>query len=346
MVSIEQLIQKKAFELGYEKCGFIPLHKLDGYSQKLEERIGKVKGSEMFYKAQRRLADPLKDYPWAKSVAVLTVPYSKYKVPEALETHIGKSYLFDIRVNEDTDEYKNRQALESYMKELGLQVATNQKFGVVGLRWAALQAGLGIVRRNNFFYTETGSYVHLEAWIIDSELELIEKVNLRGCPEGCDRCIKACPTASLSEAYTMNPLKCISFLTTFGGRNLPKEPLAGKFGNCIYGCDICQDVCPMNHNKWIGEEAFPGLKELAAFLTPEEILKMTEEFYVKNIQPKFFYLSPQEIWKWKVNALNYMDNKFTERYKPLIIEACGSDDIKVREMAETICKRRQWKLEI
>ena len=137
MVSIEQLIQKKAFELGYEKCGFIPLHKLDGYSQKLEERIGKVKGSEMFYKAQRRLADPLKDYPWAKSVAVLTVPYSKYKVPEALETHIGKSYLFDIRVNEDTDEYKNRQALESYMKELGLQVATNQKFGVVGLRWAA-----------------------------------------------------------------------------------------------------------------------------------------------------------------------------------------------------------------
>lgn len=341
MDSIEQLIQKKAYELGYEKCGIVPLGKLGEYQEKLEERTKKVVESAGFYQAQKRLAEPLKDFPWAKSVVVLTVPYNIYEVPGEVASHIGKSYLFDIRVDENTKEYKNRWIFDAYMKELGLQVATNQKFGVVGMRWAALQAGLGIIRRNNFFYTESGSYVHLEAWLTDAEMELTEQTNLRECPKGCDRCVKSCPTASLSEAYTMNPVKCISFLTTFGGRDLPNQPLAKEFGDCIYGCDICQDVCPMNHKKWIGNELFPGLTELAPYLTAEEILYMTEDFYLEKVQPKFFYLSPQDLWKWKVNALNYMDNQFKEEFKPFILEALKSSHEKVREMAESICISRQ-----
>ncbi|HAK73642.1 MAG TPA: Fe-S oxidoreductase, partial [Sporomusaceae bacterium] len=77
-----------------------------------------------------------------------------------------------------------------------------------------------------------------------------------------------------STPYTMLPNTCVSFMTTFGGRNLPQESLRKTFGNCIYGCDICQDVCPMNKGKWQEEENFPGLAELSPALTPENILQM------------------------------------------------------------------------
>lgn len=338
MHTIEQTIQAKAYELGYEKCGIIPVNKLSGYKEKLEERIEKVPGSAQFYQAQQRLANPLEEYPWAKSVVVMTVPYGKYKIPEAVKGHIAKAYLFDVRIDKNTKEYENNRAMEQYMEELGLKVVTNQKFGVVGMRWAALQAGLGIMRRNNFLYTESGSWVHLEAWVTDREMELIETNSVPQCPKGCNQCMASCPTKSLSEPYTMSPTACISFLTTFGGRNLPQQPLSKSFGNCIYGCDICQDVCPMNKGKWKETEEFKGLSELSSSLTPENILNMDEDFYREKVQPKFFYLSPEELWKWKIDVLCYMRNNYKDSYKSLIIDGCNNENEKIREMANFICK--------
>lgn len=337
METIEQMIQKKAYELGYEKCGIIPINLMEGYAEKFEERMQKVPESRPFYQGQQRLVNPLEVYPWAKSVVVLAVSYGKYKVPEEVKGHIAKAYLFDVRVDTNTKEYQNNRALEKYMQELGLKVETNQKFGVVGMRWAAMQAGIGIIRRNNFLYTESGSWVHLEAWVTDREMELKETNNVPQCPKGCNRCMASCPTKSLSDPYTMLPNACVSFLTTFGGRNLHEEPLSKTFGDCIYGCDICQDACPMNRGKLKGEEEFPGLAELAPELTPENILNMEEDFYREKVQPKFFYLSPEELWKWKVDVLNYMRNNYIESYKPLIINACNNENEKICEMANSIC---------
>ncbi|SHK12312.1 epoxyqueuosine reductase [Anaerocolumna jejuensis DSM 15929] len=345
MEQIEKLIQRKALELGYEKCGIIPVHLLEGYKEKLNERVQKVAESEAFYKGKQHLAHFEKEFPWAKSVVVLTVPQTQYKVPEAVGGHIAKSYLFDSRVDEQTKEHQHSLSLEAYMKELGLRVSTERKYGIVGLRWAAMQAGLGIIRRNNFFYSESGSWVRLEAFLTDRDMELIEKPRFTPCPKNCDRCIKACPTSSLCDAYTMNPLRCVSFLTTFSGRDLPQEPLAADFGEWIYGCDICQEVCPMNHGKWTGSEEFPGLTELAPSLTVETIMKMDEEFYRQKVQPKFFYLTPDELWKWQVNALNYMNNNYQEHFEQIILEACGSSFEKVREMAVAICKSHEIHVE-
>ncbi|PJI08160.1 MULTISPECIES: epoxyqueuosine reductase [Clostridium] len=338
MSTIAQMIQKKAYELGYEKCGIIPIDLMDGYAEKFNERMNKVPKSKMFYQSQQHLANPKKIYPWAKSVVVVTAAYGKYKIPEELKGHIAKTYLFDTRVDKNTKEYQNNCALEKYMVELGLKVKTDQKFGVVGMRWAAMQAGIGIIRRNNFLYTESGSWVQLEAWVTDREMELKETNNVMQCPKSCNLCMKSCPTKSLSAPYTMSPIECVSFLTTFAFGNLPPESLSKSFGNCIYGCDICQDVCPMNKGKWKGEMEFPGLKELASSLTPENILKMEENFYREKVQPKFFYLSPENLWKWKVDALCYMRNNYKENYKSLIIDACNNENNKVSEMASLICK--------
>lgn len=339
MDKIEGIIQKKAYELGYEKCGIIPIDLMDEYAIKFNERIEKIPKSKMFYQSQQRLVNPKEIYPWAKSVVVLTVPYGKYKVPKILDGLIAKAYLFDTRIDKNTKEYQNSRELEKYMQELGLKVATDRKFGVVGMRWAAMQAGIGIIRRNNFLYTEAGSWVHLEAWLTDREMELRETNNVVQCPKSCNRCIASCPTKSLSAPYTMSPTECISFLTTFGGgRNLPQQPLSKTFGNCIYGCEICQDACPMNKGKWKGDEDFPGLEGLSSSLTPENILNMEENFYRERIQPKFFYLSQEDLWKWKVDALCYMRNNYKESYKPLIINSCNHENIKIREMACSICE--------
>jgi epoxyqueuosine reductase len=329
-------IQQKAYELGYEKCGIIPLSYMHEFEAKLEERIQKVSSSAGFYERQKRLIDPRKDFPWAKSIVIVAESFGHYNIPRHLQGRIGRHYLFDTRVDENTESFQAGLLFDAYLKSYGLQSVTERKFGLVGLRWAAMQAGLGIIRRNNFFYTQSGSWTTLYAWLIDEELTLVEKDSLPQCPPKCNRCIDACPTHSLSAPYTMNPLQCISFLTTFGGRDLANEPLSKNFGQCIYGCDICQDVCPMNPKKLSSEKEFTALKELEYFLSPEKIMEMDETFYRKNVQPKFFYLSPDELWKWKVNVLCFMQNNYQESYKPYIFKAYKSDNKKIQEMARSV----------
>lgn len=339
MEKLEQLIRSKACSLGYEECGMIPIGAMEGYDEKLDERVRKVPESEGFYGGQRRLTKLREQYPWAKSVIVAAMPYKKYRVPEKLSGKIAKTYLFDVRVDGGSAEYRNSTEFEEYLGQLGLRLLSERKFGVVGLRWAAMKAGLGMIRRNNFFYTEkSGSYVSLEAWITDRELELVGKPKLPECPKGCSRCVNSCPSRALKEPYTLSPGKCVSFLTTFGGRDLPKEPLAKTFGEWVYGCDACQDACPMNRGKLSGIEDFPGLAELAPRLTPEAVLGMEDDFYRENIQPRFFYLKPDELWKWKVNALNFMRNNYKESYKPYILAAREDENAKIRGMAGEICR--------
>lgn len=338
MNSTEKMIQNKAYELGYEKCGIIPVQAMEGYGEKVEERIQKAPASEQFYRKKHGwLADLKEEYPWAKSIIVVVSRYGKYRIPESVKNHIGKHYLTDTRIDVNTKEYQSKLDMDQYLQELGIRIDSDSKFGLVGLRWAAMQAGLGIVRRNNFFYTESGSWVYLGAWLTDREMNLRETTNLPPCPKNCNRCIAACPTHSLSEPYTMLPNSCVSFLTTFGGRDLVQDPLSRNFKSFIYGCDICQDVCPMNRGKWQEYEEFPGLSELAPSLTLENILNMDESFYKEKIQPKFFYLTPEDSWKWKVNVLCFMRNNYQEKYKPAILTACKNENSKVRKMAQSVC---------
>ncbi|MFM9327524.1 epoxyqueuosine reductase [Paenibacillus mesotrionivorans] len=337
----EQLIRQRAEELGYEGCGIIPIGAMDGYRDKFLERMEKLPESVPFYRNQQRLTEPLVHFPWARSVVVLAMPYGKYRIPEQVKGRIAKTYLTDVRADANTTEYQSSLLMEEYLQELGLRTAGNRKFGVVGLRWAALEAGLGIIRRNNFLYTKSGSWVHLEAWLTDGEMELRQQEVLPPCPKNCTKCQSACPTRSLSAPYVMQPAACISYMTTFGGRELWQEPLRHSFGSCIYGCDLCQDACPMNRNQWKETLDFPGLPEVAELLEPERILELTEDTYREKIQPKFFYLSPEELWKWKINVLNYMRNNYRDGYRNPILQACGSSHDGIRRMAQAVREELQ-----
>lgn len=334
MNSLALQIKNAALEMGYEKCGIIKMSDINSYKERLEERIERIPEAKGFYQSQYRFIQAQETYPWAKSIVVCVRRYGKYNIPEHLKGVIAKYYLVDSRKDENSKDFQDSLKFEKYMQELGIRAETERKFGLTALRFAAMKAGLGMVRRNNFFYTENGSWVYLEAWLIDKELEAIETPNVRPCSEKCNLCIKACPSASLSEPYTMNPIACVSCITTFTGRDMPNEKYREEIGDWVYGCDACQDACPMNIKRWSEEEEFPNLEELGQQISLEKIIKMDYEFLENVMQPKFWYIPKEDVWKWKVDAINAMVNNYKEKYKKSIYEACKDSHEKVREMAE------------
>ncbi|MEQ8156496.1 MAG: 4Fe-4S double cluster binding domain-containing protein [Clostridiaceae bacterium] len=334
MTLLEEQIRNEAIKMGYEKCGIIKISQLNGFEDKLNERIVRIPETKGFYKGLYRFAHLQDTHPWAKSIVICVRRYGKYHIPEHLKGMIAKYYLVDGRKDENSKDFQDSLNFEKYLHDLGLRAENERKFGLTPLRFAAMKAGLGIVRKNNFFYTENGSWVYLEAWLIDKEIESIEVPKVKKCAEGCALCIKACPSTSLSDAYTMNPLACVSCITTFMGRDMPNEKYREEIGNWVYGCDACQDACPMNKNRWKETEEFPNLQELSEHISLEKILKMEYSFLEQVMQPKFWYIDKADVWKWKVNAINAMVNDFRFEYREPILYACNDSNLKVREMAE------------
>jgi len=334
-------IVHSAIKLGFDKCGIIPIAKMLGYEKRLEERIQHFPETEEKYKGFRAFAHLEQNYPWAEAVVICSYWYGKYRIPSELQGCIAKYYLTDGRRNTASAGYQTSIAFEKYLIDCGLQTATDREFGITALRWAAMQAGIGIVRKNNFFYTEKGSYQHLEAFLIDKPLEYIMEHNIRPCAQTCDFCIKACPTKSLEAPYTMCRNTCVSCLTTFDGWDLTKEPLQGKFGSWMYGCDACQDACPYNKKAWTENEEFPGLEELCKYLTYTEIVHADYGWLETVLQPKLWYIPKGKEWRYKTNALNAMLNNYSSEYLQVIKDACQDEYEEVRDMSKWVLAKIQ-----
>lgn len=333
-MELEGLIREKARELGIHRCGVIKPEALLDYADRLQERMDLVPKSEAFYKGFLRFADIRRQFPWAKSVIVAALHYGRYRIPAPIKPYYGKYYLMDMRLNPQSPETLAIQTFEEYLRALGLRIAGEILFGVTALRWAAYKAGLGIIRRNNFFYTDKGSWVTLAAWVTDQTMELISSPGLRECPPNCDQCIQACPTKSLFQPYAMNPGTCVSRLTT------AQEPLAydrrrdQSLGTWLYGCDACQDACPMNKDMWEETDDFPGLNALGEHLLPERVLAMEYGEIKERLLPKFFYIREESLWRWKLNAIHVMVNEYQEAYAPYLVNALRDEYPPVREKAQ------------
>jgi epoxyqueuosine reductase len=318
----------------------ISVDAVKGYTDIVDKRIDSFPDSKLMYFRFYPLANVQRKFPWARSVVVFVYDYGKFKIPEKVRGHIGSAYLFDSRRDKASEANRIANELAEFIEGLGIQVGREEDHGVTALRYAAVKAGLGVIRRNNFFYTEDGSWNIINTFAIDAELELIEEPKLKNCPDNCNRCSGACPTGSLAGPYSMNPLRCISFLTSIGGGMLDVtgNPLKDRFGDWVYGCDVCQDVCPFNRNRFTETDDFPGLKEMADRLSMEGILDMDEDYYMSTIQPKFWYLESYHLCVWKVNVLNAMKNNYKESYGPLIRKCLDDPNERVRRMAKLVCE--------
>ena len=342
MDDVARKIRDKAHELGYEKCGIIKISEVSEYSARLKERCSRIFLGGFQYARFRWFAEPQKRFPWAKSIIALITSYAGYNVPEGFDGVYGKAYMFDTRLDENCREAEMRREFASFLDAEGLKAENEPKFGITALRWAAYKAGLGIIRHNNFFYTENGSWCTIEAWLVDREMELITQTRLEGCLENCQKCVKACPTGSLSQPYTMSLMKCASFITTMSAdmrMGAPSMKTAAKLGSCLYGCDMCQTACPFNKGKFTGGSEFPGLKELSVFMGPEKIMSMDYKEIERAFADKYWYISLENLWKWKINALVFMNNNYTQRYEEPIKSGIYDQDRRVRAFAKRISTR-------
>jgi len=334
---IEQDIVTRAKELGLAGCGIIRAEAMQGFIPRLEERIERIPGGDKMWGWMRMIADVRAERPWVNSVVVAVNRYGHYRIPPQLRGLYATGYLTDLRFNPQSPDNQRIETLGKYLDELGLRVASDVHPGLVAMRWAAEEAGLGIMRQNNFFYTlNDGSYVRISAWLVDREMELIAPDNSPECPEDCGRCSKACPTDSLCAPYTMNMSTCVSRLTTNNAPDLYTDKTNEQIGCWIYGCDECQDACPFNKGKQSDEEDFPGLEELSKSMLPEDILRMDYSEIQDKLSTKFFYIKEDSLWRWKVDALNSLANSDKEKAAAFAQTALGDSSEYVREKAKRV----------
>ena len=292
-------IHQAALNYGYDGCGIVALEELNEYKVRLKERMEKIPASKLVYGFADQFTHLQNYYPWAKSVIVCTFWLGKYKYPQSLQGRYGKAYMLSPDTVPDSPVHQKKLQFEDWLKKEDIQFAGGEEGAprrLFPLRQAAVAAGLGIFRRNNFFYGEKGSYYMLEGYLIDKECEYKQQVTLRPCSETCGLCQKACPTHSLCAAYTMDPTQCVSFLTTFGGGRVPASLTETDLDTWICGCDACQDACPYNrrHN-WQDGEDFYQLAELEDILQPQAILQASDEELREKVIPKTeFHLRPDQ----------------------------------------------------
>ena len=292
---IDEILSSKIYQMalhcGYDNCGILPLSQINmkEYQQHLAERIRQFPQSAAIYHKMESFSQLTTQYPWAKSAIVCITWLGKYRYPKSLQRKYAKAYMLSSHTVPHSKEHQQKLFFEQWLTEQGIQfdgVSRSAPGYLFPLRHVAVLTGLGIFRKNNFFYGENGSYYELEGYLIDKECRYQHTCTIQPCADNCSLCYKACKTHSLSAPYTMEPTLCISFLTTFGQGKIPSSIQEEQLATWICGCDDCQDACPYNKHDWSQGESFYGLDEIEPLLKPENILKATDSILCEKVIPK------------------------------------------------------------
>ena len=278
-----QLIKTEAKRLGFLSCGISKAEFLEEEAPRLENWLNKNMHGEMGYMENHfdKRLDPTKLVEGSKSVISLLLNY----FPEESQ----KENTFKISKYAYGQDYHH--VIKSKLKEL--QNFISEEIGEVGGRafvdsapvldkaWAA-KSGLGwIGKHSNLLTQQVGSFYFIAELIVDLELEYDHRVTDH-CGT-CTACIDACPTEAIVEPYVVDGSKCISYLTIELKNEMPTD-FKGKMDDWMFGCDVCQDVCPWNRfSKSHREPLFDPNPQLLS-MTKKEWEEITEDVFKKVFQ--------------------------------------------------------------
>jgi epoxyqueuosine reductase len=250
----KQLLKTKATELGFFYCGFSKADFLEEEAPRLEKWLNLNYQGKMSYMANyfdKRL-DPRLLVDDAKTVVSLLLNYYPEEIQNAESPKISKYAYGEDYHTVIKDKLKE---LIQYLKENIGEIngrAFVDSAPVMDKVWAN-KSGLGWIGKNsNLIHPKEGSFFFIAELILDIEIE----------PDGpmkdycgtCTRCIDACPTGAIVQPYVVDGSKCISYLTIELKDELLPNEFKGKMDNWMFGCDICQDVCPWNRFSKITQE--------------------------------------------------------------------------------------------
>lgn len=272
-------IKQQALKLGFDACGIAKADFLKEDADYLEHWLRLGKQGEMSYLDNyfdKRL-DPRLLVPNACSVVVVLLNYyPEYKQPKSLPQIAKYAYGNDYHYIIKSKLYELKALIDQEV-EMTQGVAFCDSAPVLERRWAQ-KAGLGWIGKNtSFIHPRLGSFVFIGELIFDLELAYDHPEKNR-CGF-CRLCLDVCPTRALESEYNMDASRCISYLTIEKKGNIEEECGNTLSGN-LFGCDICQDICPWNKKYAQGNRHVE--------LTPiKEMLKMDVETW-ENISKSDF----------------------------------------------------------
>lgn len=240
-------IKSTALDLGFNYCGVSRAEKLEDEARYLEEWLNKGYHGTMQYMENYfdLRTDPTKLVPGAKSVITLLLNYFPENFQEEGVPKISKyAYGFDYHEVIKAKLKTFLQILRENIGEINGRGFTDSA-PVLERSWAQ-RSGLGWVGKNgNLITKENGSFFFIATLITDLELEADNPFIKDYCGT-CTKCIEACPTDAILPDKVIDGSKCISYFTIELKDMLIPEKMKGQFENNLFGCDICQDVCPWN----------------------------------------------------------------------------------------------------
>jgi len=282
-------LKKEALRLGFLSVGIAPPETIETRKANLSRWLssgfaGKLSYMERFFERQSVF---LKEFPDLKSIIVLTIPYGS---PSSAESEPDGEISGRIARYAQGKDYhktipKKLALLENFLRrEAGESLRVRRSIDTAPVQERALaeSAGLGFIGKNTcLIQPKGGSFVFLAALL--TNLELIADNPIEWDCGACTLCLEACPTGALSpdRPYQLDAGLCIAN-QTIENRETILLPLRAKIGHWIFGCDICQEICPYNkkteHSPWPefrpenGAGTTVPLAEILAIRTEEAFL--------------------------------------------------------------------------
>jgi epoxyqueuosine reductase len=353
-------IQERAKALGFDLCGVVHAKKFPELAR-TEEWLAREYAGEMRYLADGRRTDPQSAMPGIRSVIICALNYNAAQpkstdVPDSTNHDGPRGWISRYAWGSDYHDVL-RKKLNGLLA--GLRVNFGEPFearvyadtGPVQERIFAKYAGLGWLGKNTLLLNQQlGSWFFLGT--ILTTLDLTPTLEAAEAPPPdlcgtCRRCIDACPTEALVEPYVMDARRCISYLTIELRGSIP-EALREPLGRQVFGCDICQDVCPWNRRAPVTQEPNFQVRIVPTQESPEgESLFLPRLEWLAGVDDaeyrEAFRGSAIKRTKWRGlvrnacialgNASLRRDTPAHERISVLLTRLAGSPDAAISESA-------------
>ena len=286
-MSLAHKIKERALFEGFNKVGIAGTASLEDEGRRLREWLTRGYHGEMSWMARDvdKRIDPREIFPQARSAVVVAL---NYYTPHQHQQNPATGKISRYAWGDDYHDVMKSKltSLLSWIREQEPQAEGKICVDIqptMDKAWA-VRAGLGwIGKHSNLITPEHGSWVFIGELLLNLELDHDSDVIEDHCGT-CTLCIDACPTAAITEPYVVDSNKCISYATIeLRGPELPPE-VENKLSGWLYGCDICQDVCPWNRFETSSDETrfTPRDGNVNAELT--DILELTPETYAARFR--------------------------------------------------------------